>query len=105
MSLGPEMVLVGGRLEPKDKLPVIEKAKPTKLAVMLRMWLSYHGLEQRDFAAEIGCSPSTVTRFLAGHAMPDGTTTARIIAWLFESSNDQLHRTGADAPGPSGSDC
>jgi len=95
MSIGPGFgVPVNGGVEPPTEVPTVAKPQPTKLAVMLRMWLSYHGIEQRDFSVELGCSPSTVTRFLAGTAMPDGKTVARIIAWLFETPNMEFSGRG-----------
>lgn len=58
----------------------------TRLAAMVKLWVKLTDIKQNDLAEAWGCGSSTVTRFLAGENMPDGPTTARIIAWLFQET-------------------
>ena len=62
-----------------------ESNKPPKLAQMIRLWIAATGYEQADVAKAIGCSTSTLSRFLNGQNMPDGRTTARMLSWLIEA--------------------
>lgn len=58
--------------------------QPTKLARMIKLWVAANDIEQAQLASEWKAPPATVSRFLNGKNMPDGRTTARIIAWLLE---------------------
>lgn len=53
-----------------------------KLAEVIRLWAKVNDVEYATLAQQWQASPSTVTRFLKGEQMPNGETTARIIAWL-----------------------
>lgn len=52
------------------------------LPAMLRAELARRGMSQRDLAAEIVASPSTITRLLSKKQMCDAATLVRICAWL-----------------------
>jgi predicted transcriptional regulator len=56
----------------------------TRLAEALRLWILTNEIEQRDLAKAWKCSPSTVTRFLAGTALPEPQTILRIFQWCLE---------------------
>lgn len=58
--------------------------KPMKLATMVRIWLAMNHVEQATLAGQLGTNPSTLSRFLNGHGIPDGTTMAKLISWLLE---------------------
>lgn len=64
--------------------------KPTRLALALRLYIAANQIEQRLLAKEWDCSESTVTRFLAGQAMPEAKTMMRILAWMIEESSKPL---------------
>lgn len=72
------------RREAEAAMQELTAKSQTKLARMIRIWAAATGVEQAELAKAWGAAPSTVTRFLAGSTMPDGKTTARIIAWLME---------------------
>lgn len=55
-----------------------------KLATIIRLYVAVNAVSQKDLAKEWGVGESTVTRFLKNGQMPDGRSTARIIAWLFD---------------------
>lgn len=55
-----------------------------RLVQLVKLWISVYGIEQVQLSKEWKASPSTVARFLSGEQMPDGPTTSRIIAWLFD---------------------
>ncbi len=53
----------------------------TRLAAAIRLLLANSDVEQKHLAKEWGCSESTVTRFLAGLALPEARTVVRIFEW------------------------
>lgn len=57
----------------------------TRLAAALKLWLQNQRLNQKQLAKAWKCSESTVTRFLAGTAMPEATTLLRIFQWCLDA--------------------
>lgn len=62
-----------------------ESAGRCRLAAAIRLWLATSDLDQKRLAAAWECSESTVTRFLAGTAMPEAQTVLKIIQWSLET--------------------
>lgn len=58
-----------------------------RLAIAVRLLLTWSDAQQRQLAREWECSESTVTRFLAGTATPEPKTMLRIFAWLLETDS------------------
>jgi len=58
--------------------------QPTKLAKMIRLWLAANDIDQKALEGPWQATGATISRFLNGAHMPDGRTTARIIAWILE---------------------
>lgn len=55
-----------------------------RLAELIRLYAAVKNLEQKQLAEAWQCGESTVTRFLKDGQVPNGTTMARVIAWLME---------------------
>lgn len=56
----------------------------TRLAFALKLFMTAEQIDGKEVAKAIGCSPSTVTRFLQGTAMPEARTVVSLIQWMLE---------------------
>lgn len=54
-----------------------------RLAILLKRYRIFEEINQRDFAAELGISASTLCRIERGEEM-DGNTLAKILTWMLE---------------------
>lgn len=56
--------------------------KPVRLARMLRLYIAAtEGMTQKQVAQQTGVNESTLSRFLSGEQMPDGTAFAALLVW------------------------
>lgn len=58
-----------------------------RLGEILRLWRRVSNITIRDLAAEIGVPYPTLSRIERGKEM-DGTTLAKILAWLMEPAKE-----------------
>lgn len=69
-----------------DLLAIIAQAvpqpKPMRLARMLKLYVAAtEGMTQKQVAQQAGVNESTLSRFLSGEQMPDGTAFAALLVW------------------------
>ncbi len=72
---------------------MIECVKPCVFGFRLRRAMSIRNVKQRDFAAIIGMSESTVKKWRGGYQMPSAETLAKIADVLRVSVDFLLGRT------------
>lgn len=63
-----------------------------RLARMLRIYISVNNLTAKAVAAEIGVHESTISRFIAGKALPDAEGLVRIQTWCFSPDRPQVRK-------------
>lgn len=53
-----------------------------RLRAMIRIFIAARGVPQKEIAAQIGISESTLSRFLSdGEKLPDAGNFAKILSW------------------------
>lgn len=83
----PDECPYGRRQESTDILSMVkqqigERPKPVRLARMLRLYIAAtEGMTQKQVAQATGVNESTISRFLSGEQMPDGTAFAALLVW------------------------
>ena len=71
------------------------RSSTSRFSEMLRIYLAAYRLSQQQVALEMGISDSTLSRFLAGKAMPDAHSFMRIVVWstlppVWKDSSDKM---------------
>lgn len=76
-----------------------DPSKHSRLAGVLRLWLELNNVTQKELAGQIGCSQSSLTRFLNGKDF-DARTTLLLFQWLLEKPKGEqtckANKTGSD---------
>lgn len=57
----------------------------TRLAAALKVYFAVCRIDQKSFAKALGCSPSTITRFMNGQGTPEPRTMLRLFTWLLDT--------------------
>ncbi len=66
----------------KTLTALVPMPAPMRFARMLKLYIvTTEGLTQKQVAKESGVNESTLSRFLSGEQMPDGTAFAALLAW------------------------
>ena len=63
----------------------------TRLAIAVRLFLQQSGVEQKELAEQLGCSPSALTRFLRGETTLESKTVINLIQWMMQP--DRINET------------
>lgn len=60
----------------------------TRLARALRLYATAEDMPAKDMAADIGISPSAMSRLMSGKGLVDAASIVRVFAWLTEDPDE-----------------